>query len=966
MMKVLIVAKTRQGSAACIGGITFEGRSVRLIAADAATNEHAGMEYQIGDVWEVEAVRPPRMTPPHVENIVVRSKRRLGPMTDPCAFIEKHMPPKQGTPAILFEGLARSSASGALYIAEHTGIPPYSTTFWRPDRPLTRVEEGKRLRYRYASPDNGHTLVFVGFQEPVAVIPAGTLLRVSLAHWWCPTGDANIEPRCYVQLSGWYLSEEPVTQGSYRATPQDEPMRCSAQGASTASDAAPAALTSPLDILKSVFGYESFRPLQAEIIANMLAGRSSLAVMPTGSGKSICYQLPALVLDGLTVVVSPLISLMQDQVMQLRDLGLPAAFLNSTVEYDSYRATAAQVRTGAIKLLYTSPETLLRPETLVLLDQSHVRCLAIDEAHCISQWGHDFRPEYRQLLPVHRRYPQAPCIALTATATPRVQSDIQDVLGIRPEDTFIASFDRPNLFLAARPRANGLAQVLSFVQDHRDQPGIIYCSTRDGVERLTAFLAANGVVALPYHAGMDNGTRCQNQELFSRDRAPVIVATIAFGMGINKSNVRYVLHYNLPKDLESYYQEIGRAGRDGLRADCLLLYSRADLFTIRKFIDEGAEGERQGRRARLNAMLDYAEAQGCRRKVLLGYFSEATAVGRCDFCDVCASYQAIEGAPTVDVSADARLLLDAIRTTGEMFGPAYIADLLRGSRSGKVVERQHDRLPQHGSGRHHPAGFWRDLIDRLVRRGVLARDAKYGSLRLTEAARRVLAGAELSLPAEPAEAVPVAEAEYDVALFERLRVLRRELADAANVPPYVVFSDRSLAEMATHYPQTPQRLLDIQGVGQRKLEAYGERFLEVIRAYCSEHGLVERSRPTALLPQVQNKGTLRWQQVGSAFADGAAMEQLIAQYDIKESTVVQHLSRYVWAGGKLDAARIRALSKLSEQQQEQVLAVMAELGLERLTPVFAALDGAISYEELHLMRLYLLCTASIESSRERP
>ena len=402
--------------------------------------------------------------------------------------------------------------------------------------------------------------------------------------------------------------------------------------------------------------------------------------MPTGSGKSLCYQLPALLFDGLTVVVSPLIALMQDQVAQLQELGVPAAFLNSTLDYDSYLRTAGRARSGEIKLLYTSPETLVRPETRVLLDRSAVACLAIDEAHCISQWGHDFRPEYRQLLPIRQRYPAAVCVAFTATATGRVQDDIKTILGFRDENTFTASYNRENLFLAVEPRRQGLAQVIGFLEGRREQSGIIYCSTRRGVDELAARLSDRGWPALPYHAGLDDGTRRRNQELFSRDKAPIIVATIAFGMGINKSNVRFVLHHNLPESLEHYYQEIGRAGRDGLRADCLLLFARADLGVRHQQIEEGAAAERPGRHARLQAMVRYAEATECRRVPLLAYFGETYESARCGFCDNCLAARA--EAPRVEATAAARRFLSCVMHTGQMFGVTHIVDVLRGSAQG--------------------------------------------------------------------------------------------------------------------------------------------------------------------------------------------------------------------------------------------------------------------------------------------
>jgi ATP-dependent DNA helicase RecQ len=714
-MKILIVAKTRQGSGACIGGITFEGQSVRLIAADAAINDRVGLEYQVGEVWEVDAVPAEHVVPPHVENIIVCAKYRLGTASGCDVAIEQRMPPKIGGPELLYDGMTQVAPSGALYIAERTGIPPYSTTFWKPDQPLTRMEDGKRIRYRYPTPEGGRTLVFVGFQEPLELIPAGTLLRVSLAHWWRRPDDAETELRCYVQLSGWFLPKDAsspkpaahVPGASEKCRARDNGLEAVTVRAPISDRARPEAAA----ILKQVFGYDTFRPLQAEIIDNLLAGRDTLAVMPTGSGKSLCYQLPALLLDGLTVVVSPLISLMQDQVMQLRELELPAAFLNSTVEYTDFRATAERVRAGKIKLLYTSPETLLRPETLVLLDRSAVHCLAIDEAHCISEWGHDFRPEYRQLQPVRERYRDTVCIALTATATERVRRDIQQRLRFRDENAFVASFDRPNLFLEVRPRHNGLAQLLAFLGNHRDQSGIIYCSMREGVDRLAAALSAAGWSVLPYHAGLDGETRRRNQELFSRDRVPIIVATIAFGMGINKSNVRFVAHFNLPKDIESYYQEIGRAGRDGLRADCLLLYSRADMQTIYRFIEEGAPSERAGRHARLQAMSRYAEAATCRRTLLLAYFGEEAAA--CGFCDNCLAARG--EMMQVDVTDAAQKFLGTVQRTREVFGAGHIIDVLRGSPSQRVLRNHHDRLPTYAAGKEHSAAEWRRLAETFIR-----------------------------------------------------------------------------------------------------------------------------------------------------------------------------------------------------------------------------------------------------------
>ena len=967
-MKVVIVAKTRQGSRACIGGLTFEGQSVRLLAADAAVNTHANQDYQVGEVWDVSGAPAEQIVPPHVENFVVHARRRLGVISDCVALIQRHLPIADGSWQQLYDGLLQPTPTGALFIAARTGVPSFSTTFWRPDQPLTRAEDGKRIRYRYQTSTGACTLVFVGFQEPLETLPAGALLRVSLAHWWRPPQDADMELRCYAQLSGWFLppppppsldalpAQFPAPALPYVLGPQAPPPGQTDSAVRLAPvppppgqpDGSPG---SAQEVLKAVFGYDSFRQLQPEIIASVLTGRDALAVMPTGSGKSLCYQLPALLLDGLTVVVSPLISLMQDQVMQLRDLGAPAAFLNSALSYSDYLNVTTQVRSGALKLLYTSPETLLRPETLLLLDKARVRCLAIDEAHCISEWGHDFRPEYRQLLPVRRRFADAVCLALTATATERVRRDIQERLGFQEANAFVASFDRPNLLLTVQPRVGGFGQVISFLQGRREQAGIVYCSTRKEVERLAEFLTTHGWPALPYHAGMDNDTRRHNQEQFSRDRAPLIVATIAFGMGINKSNVRFVVHYNLPKDLESYYQEIGRAGRDGLQADCLLLYNRQDLVFLNRLIEEGAPSERAGRQARLQAMVRYAETQACRRQLLLAYFGEQMEA--CGFCDTCLSDH--DAQALTDVTGAAVNFLDSVRRTGEMFGAGHLIEILRGSRNLRVLARQHERLPTHGAGKEFIQAQWRRLAEAFIRQGLVDQDMTHGGLRLTDAGRAVLDGARVDIPAadlqEPgAGPILLTAPQHDTALFERLRALRRDLAEAADLPPYVVFSDRTLSEMATYYPQSSAALLTIHGVGQRKLATYGAQFLEAIVAYCAPRGLAARGRPPDAPTGAEPRR--RWQEVGDAFAAGASLLELMALYGVKQNTIVGHLYTYAGAGGSLDSARVRALSQLPPDLQEQVLTHFQTLGNERLSPVFDALGGAVSYDELHVLRLY--------------
>jgi ATP-dependent DNA helicase RecQ len=725
-MKVLIVAKTRRGGGACVGAITEQGRSVRLIAADAETNEHAGLEYEVGDVWEIESRPDPQIVPPHVENIIITWARKVDRSKRLEELIHRYMPPVSGGPEQLFDGLAQVAPSGALYIAERTGLPKRSTMFWVPDQALELDCTGKRLHYRCGKGDRGLSIVFVGFQEPLESIPAGTLLRVSLAHWWRPKDKPDEEQRCYVQLSGWFLKNADRARTS---CPRSDAVKWSGHGLDDARQA-----------LKRTFGYGEFLPLQANIIARVLEGKHALAVMPTGGGKSLCYQLPALMLDGLTVVVSPLIALMEDQVRQLLQLNIPAAFLNSTLAHQDYLTITNYVRKGDVKILYTAPETLLRPETVMLMEQSRLCCLAVDEAHCISEWGHDFRPDYRQLQAVRGRFPHAICLALTATATARVRDDIAQLLGIPPEGRFVASFNRPNLFLRVEPHGNALTQTLAFLERNRGESGIIYCATRRKVDELTTILNANGWPALPYHAGLEDAVRQTNQSRFINDEVQLIIATIAFGMGINKANVRFVLHYNLPKDLESYYQEIGRAGRDGRPAECLLLFSRRDATIIRRFIQQGAAAERAGREERLTAMLRFAETRACRRISLLAYFGESFA-GSCMECDNCRPFH------TRAVIKKEPILIPA------------------------------PQQPSRHSGKERPT----------------APHPK---------------------------------------LFERLRDLRKRLADQEGVPPFFIFSDRVLVEMTISLPRDEREFLAIKGVGPMKLARYGAEFLRVINDYC--------------------------------------------------------------------------------------------------------------------------------------
>ena len=947
-MIVTIVAKTRRNRGACIGGIAADGRSVRLIAPDAAFNKHYNLDYQVGEVWEIEGDVPDQVTPPHTEDIIVRRKRRLGWAEDIPALVERHMPPRAGGLEALFDGLAHGQPGGPLFIAERTGVPDYSTMFWRPDQDLIRDTSGKRIRYRYPTDAGGQTVTFTGFQEPPDLLPTGTTLRISLAHWWRPEEHPESELRCYLQLSGWVVPGDPRDFDEF----EDDAFTSEFTDDGTESAAS---LAEARRVLKRVFGYDEFRPLQADIIQNILNRRDSLAIMPTGSGKSMCFQLPALLFPGLTVVVSPLISLMEDQVMQLRQAGVPAAFLNSTVAYESYVHIQQQIRDGRIKLLYTSPETLLRPETLVMLDECRVDCLTIDEAHCISEWGHDFRPEYRQLVQVRHRLPDAVCLAVTATATDRVRRDIKLTLAVGDADEFVSSFNRENLFLSVSPREDGLAQTIEFLEGHRGESGIIYCTTRERVDTLAAHLAALGWGALPYHAGLDNATRRENQRRFSHDEATIIVATIAFGMGINKSNVRFVIHHDLPKDLENYYQQIGRAGRDGLPADCLLLFSRQDAMTITFLTDRDNPTQRAAAAARLQAMISFAETNGCRRRPLLAYFGDSEVPVKCDRCDNCLAGDSV----LVDLTVPAQKFLSCVVRTGQIFGASYIIDVLRGSKRKELLERGHERLSTYDIGHEFTKKQWQQLARQFVSNGLLVQDMDHGSLKLTPTGRTVLKG-EAFLGAAPTAERPILRSpipqEYDTRLFEMLRKARLEMAREADVPPFVIFSDASLREMVIYYPQSPESFLEIQGVGAVKLERYGERFLDIIKSYCQENGITEKSKDRTIFESRPNrvpvKGSSRRQEVLDIYRQGNTVSEIAEMFDIKPKSAAIYLWESVLAGESINPDGLLAESQLSPDDLSRVLQAFDELGSERLKPIFDSLQESISYDELHLIRLY--------------
>jgi ATP-dependent DNA helicase RecQ len=717
----------------------------------------------------------------------------------------------------------------------------------------------------------------------------------------------------------------------------------------------------PESILKTTFGYDTFRPLQREIIDNVLARRDSLAIMPTGGGKSLCYQIPALLFDGLTVVVSPLIALMKDQVEQMRAAGVPALFLNSTLSPEAYNENMDYVRRGQVKLLYVAPETLLTPRILGLLAELKVDCLTIDEAHCISEWGHDFRPEYRQLADVRRRYPQAVCLALTATATPRVRADITRSLGFKASNEFVASFNRENLFIEVAPKRDAEIQLTRFLERFKDQSGIIYCFSRRQVDELSDYLERRGYAVRPYHAGLDDDTRRRNQEAYIRDDVQMMVATIAFGMGINKPNVRFIVHYDLPKSIEGYYQEIGRAGRDGLPAHCLLLYSYGDVAKLKYFIDQKDGDERKAAVQQLDAIVRYAEDErNCRRKPLLAYFGEKFTSDKCDNCDNCNA----EAPVLEDITLPAQKFLSCVVRTGERFGAGHVADVLLGSKNERVLRLEHDQVSTYGIGRELTQKQWMHLARQLAQMGYLNQDGEYRTLSLTESARTALKtrakifGQLQEVEERAKKKDNKKELEYNHALFALLRAKRKQLADADGVPPYVIFSDRTLVEMAAYYPQSRQSLLGISGVGQVKLEKFGDLFLEVILPYCKKHKITEKARETAPAKREKTANSaepgpgMRTTLIGAAYNDGASLADLMERYQLKVGTVIDHLTRYALAGNRLrNGEDFQSLTSTSPEEQQEALSAFEELGAEYLKPVFEKLDGRVNYDELKILRL---------------
>jgi ATP-dependent DNA helicase RecQ len=721
--------------------------------------------------------------------------------------------------------------------------------------------------------------------------------------------------------------------------------------------------------LKHYFGYDEFRSGQKEIISTALANKDLLVIMPTGGGKSLCFQLPALLKTGITIVVSPLIALMQDQVQQLADNGIAATFLNSSITTEERRDRAAAIYEGKIDLLYVAPERLNQEFISNFLIELHrdigIAGFAIDEAHCVSEWGHDFRPDYRKLSQLREYFPKVPFLALTATATDRVRQDIIKQLDLREPDVHVASFNRPNLYYEVRRKSTNPYRELLAQVKQTDGAGIIYCLSRKKVDELTHKLTQDGIKVLPYHAGLDAETRTNNQTRFIRDDVQWMVATVAFGMGINKPDVRSVIHYDLPRNIEGYYQESGRAGRDGEPAHCTLYFGMGDIKTIEYLIAQKVDretGEALAEEQRiatqqLRRVINYAEASECRRIIQLGYFGESFP-GNCANCDNCKYPR-----PISDWTIESQKLLSCVARfskQGRNFGLSYTIDVLRGSKADRILKNGHDTLSTYGIGKDRTLDEWRMLGRSLLHQGLVDESSDgYSVLTLNPISWEILRGErKVEIAITPlkskAESMDVSTNSSEIqALYNRLQKLRKQYADANKVPPYVIFADSSLRLMAQQQPQTLAQFAQISGVGARKLAQYGEMFTAEIRAFRSESGLpvqTETEPTPPLVPHTPTKSDASTSQLQTLdlYQRGLSFGEIAIERSMRESTIIDHLVKVLECGYDLNLDRIISLDK-----QEAIDRAIKQVGAERLTPIREHLGDKYSYEEIKLVRAKL-------------
>ncbi len=702
-----------------------------------------------------------------------------------------------------------------------------------------------------------------------------------------------------------------------------------------------------LNYLQNTFGYSDFRLQQREIVQTLINADDAVVLMPTGGGKSLCYQIPSLVRNGTGIIISPLIALMHDQVMALQQLGINAAYLNSSLDAKTARQTEDNLINGKLDMLYVAPERLKTSGFINLLRHSTISLFAIDEAHCVSQWGHDFRPDYIQLSLLHEQFPDIPRIALTATADERTRSEIKHRLALEDAREFISSFDRPNIcYRITEAQGNARTSLLRFIQnEHKNDSGIVYCLSRKKVDAIAAWLTEKGFTALPYHAGLSADTRKTNQQRFLNEDAVIIVATIAFGMGIDKPDVRFVAHLNLPKSMEAYYQETGRAGRDGLPANAWMVYGLQDVITLKQMMATSTAEEKYKRieHHKLETMLGFTEITSCRRQSLLNYFDEHLdqACGNCDNC--------LNPVETWDATVAAQKALSCVHRTGQRFGVSYLADVLTGKEDDRIRQFGHDSLSVFGIGKEQDIKHWRNIFRQLISRNLLAVDVEgHGSLRLTEQCRAVLRGEQsLHLRKQNKQAKSARKGRKsfntdntsDNILWEALRACRKKLADENDVPPFVIFHDATLSEMMERRPENHEQLLRINGVGESKLKKYGEAFLKVLNDHINNetHDNTDTVSESLLL-----------------FRGGADIDSIASQRQLKPSTIYSHLAECIEQG----ELKLGDVIDLSQQEINLIHEALLNTDTEnrKLKPVFDALDGMYDYNILRCVQAALLPT----------
>ncbi|GAB3330244.1 DNA helicase RecQ [Marivirga atlantica] len=710
--------------------------------------------------------------------------------------------------------------------------------------------------------------------------------------------------------------------------------------------------------LKEVFGYNQFRGKQELIMENILHKRNTFVIMPTGAGKSLCYQLPAISQEGTALVVSPLIALMKNQVDTLNSLGVNARFLNSTLSKTEINRVKKEILNGNLKMLYVAPESLTKEDNVEFLKKAHISFAAIDEAHCISEWGHDFRPEYRKIKSILEQIADIPIIALTATATPKVQLDIQKNLGMEKANLFKSSFNRENLFYEVRPKNQAKKQLVKFLNERKGKSGIIYCLSRKKVEEIAEFLNVNGFNAAPYHAGLEGNMRMKNQDDFLNEDVDIIVATIAFGMGIDKPDVRFVIHYDTPKSIEGYYQETGRAGRDGLTGDCLMFYSYNDILKLEKFNKDKPVTEKENAKLLLEEMSAYAESSVCRRKQLLHYFGE-TFGDNCGKCDNC-----VHPKEKFEAQDDVVTALKTVKLTHQRFGMNHLINVIRGSKDQYVTSYSHDQIETYGVGKEQDAEYWKSIIRQTMLFGMLSKDIEnIGVLKLNEKGEAFIKSPKPITftknheytdegDEDNIEKESISAKSFDENLFNQLKALRKKVAKGKNLPPYVIFQDPSLEEMATTYPVTNEELAAVNGVGLGKVRKFGKPFLELIKDYVDENDIITAA--DVMVKTSVNKSKMKIfiiQQVDKKID----LEEIAEMKDMSFEELIDEIEHICYSGTKLNLDYYID-QIIDDDKQEEIMDYFLSADSDKISDAMDEFDDEFAEEDLRLMRVKFLST----------